>query len=62
MKNIQGTEEDLDLFNKNGFRVYEYLKGASDEQIARTWNGGYNGKNNPKTLGYWKKVRKQFKK
>jgi soluble lytic murein transglycosylase-like protein len=39
-----------------------HLKGASDEEIARTWNGGYNGKNNPKTLGYWKKVRKQFKK
>ena len=39
-----------------------HLKGASDEQIARVWNGGYNGKNNPKTLGYWKKVRKQFKK
>ena len=35
-----------------------YLKGASDEEIARVWNGGYNGKNNPKTLVYWKKVKK----
>jgi soluble lytic murein transglycosylase-like protein len=35
-----------------------HLKGASDEQIARVWNGGYNGKNNPKTLVYWKKVKK----
>jgi len=62
MKNREGAEYDLVLFNEDGFRVYEYLKGASDEEIARTWNGGYNGKNNPKTLGYWKKVRKQFKK
>ncbi len=37
------------------------LKGASNEKIARVWNGGYNGKNNPKTLGYWNKVRKQIK-
>ena len=35
-----------------------HLKGASDEEIARVWNGGYNGKNNPKTLVYWKKVKK----
>jgi len=34
-----------------------HLKGASDEQIARTWNGGYNGKNIPQTLQYWKKVK-----
>jgi len=35
-----------------------HLKGASDEQIARTWNGGYNGKNIPQTLQYWNKVKK----
>ena len=34
-----------------------HLKGASDEQIARTWNGGYNGHNIPQTLQYWKKVK-----
>ena len=34
-----------------------HLKGASDEQIARTWNGGYNGKNIPETLQYWIKVK-----
>ena len=38
-----------------------HLKGATDEEIARTWNGGYNGKNNPKTLGYWKKIRNNLK-
>jgi len=34
MKNIQGTEENLELFNKNGVRVYEYFKyldGHSEE-------------------------------
>jgi soluble lytic murein transglycosylase-like protein len=39
-----------------------HLKGATDEEIARTWNGGYNGKNNPKTLGYWKKVKQYTQK
>jgi soluble lytic murein transglycosylase-like protein len=38
-----------------------HLKGATDEEIARTWNGGYNGKNNPKTLIYWKKIRNNLK-
>jgi hypothetical protein len=37
------------------------IKEASNEKIARVWNGGYNGKNNPKTLGYWNKVKKQIK-
>ena len=37
------------------------IKEASNEKIARVWNGGYNGKNNPKTLKYWNKVRKQIK-
>ena len=35
-----------------------HLKGASDEQIARTWNGGYNGHNIPQTMQYWNKVKK----
>ena len=26
MKNIQGTEENLELFNENGVKVYEYFK------------------------------------
>jgi soluble lytic murein transglycosylase-like protein len=38
-----------------------HLKSATDEEIARTWNGGYNGKNNPKTLIYWKKIRNNLK-
>ena len=29
MKNIQGTEENLELFNENGVKVYEYFKYSS---------------------------------
>jgi len=39
-----------------------HLKGASDEQIARTWNGGYNGHNIPQTMQYWNKVKKYTQK
>jgi soluble lytic murein transglycosylase-like protein len=38
-----------------------HLKGASDEQIARTWNGGYNGHKKQSTIKYWQKVKKQIK-
>ena len=38
-----------------------HLKGASDEQIARVWNGGYNGHKKQSTIKYWVKVKKQFK-
>ena len=39
-----------------------HLKGASDEQIARVWNGGYNGHNIPQTMQYWNKVKKYTQK
>ena len=29
MKNIQGTEENLNLFNENGIKVYEYFKNSN---------------------------------
>jgi len=57
LKDRWNKAKSIEMFNV----IRLHLKGATDEQIARTWNGGYNGKNNPKTLGYWKKVRKQFK-
>jgi soluble lytic murein transglycosylase-like protein len=38
-----------------------HLKGASDEKIARVWNGGYNGHNKQGTLKYWQKVRNNLK-
>jgi soluble lytic murein transglycosylase-like protein len=58
LKDRWNKAKSIEMFNV----IRSHLKGASNEEIARTWNGGYNGKNNPKTLGYWKKVRKQFKK
>ncbi len=38
------------------------IKEASNEKIARVWNGGYNGHKKQSTLKYWKKVKQQFKK
>ena len=29
MKNIKGTEENLNLFNENGIKVYEYFKNSN---------------------------------
>jgi len=29
MKNIQGTEENLELLNENGIKVYEYFKNSN---------------------------------
>jgi soluble lytic murein transglycosylase-like protein len=49
--------KSIQMFNV----IRSHLKGATDEEIARTWNGGYNGKNNPKTLRYWKKIRNNLK-
>ena len=57
LKDRWNKAKSIEMFNV----IRSHIKGASNEEIARTWNGGYNGKNNPKTLGYWKKVRKQFK-
>ena len=37
------------------------LKGASDEKIARVWNGGHNGHKKQNTIKYWEKVRKNLK-
>jgi len=46
--------KSIQMFNV----IRSHLKGASDEQIARVWNGGYNGHNIPQTLQYWNKVKK----
>ena len=38
---------------------YWHRYGAvTDEQKARTWNGGPNGMSKPATLGYWRRVQK----
>ena len=31
------------------------------ETMARTWNGGANGRNNPRTLDYWRRVKLSLK-
>jgi len=54
LKDRWSKAKSIEMFNI----LRSHLKGASDEQIARTWNGGYNGKNIPETLQYWIKVKK----
>jgi soluble lytic murein transglycosylase-like protein len=54
LKDRWNKAKSIEMFNV----LRSHLKGASDEQIARTWNGGYNGKNIPETLQYWNKVKK----
>ena len=54
LKDRWSKAKSIEMFNV----IRSHLKGASDEQIARTWNGGYNGHNIPQTMQYWIKVRK----
>ena len=53
LKDRWSKAKSIEMFNV----IRSHLKGATDEQIARTWNGGYNGKNIPQTLQYWIKVK-----
>ena len=53
LKDRWSKAKSIEMFNV----IRSHLKGATDEQIARTWNGGYNGKNIPETLQYWIKVK-----
>jgi len=54
LKDRWSKAKSIEMFNV----IRSHLKGATDEEIARTWNGGYNGKNIPQTLQYWQKVKK----
>ena len=54
LKDRWNKAKSIEMFNV----IRSHLKGASDEEIARTWNGGYNGKNIPQTMQYWQKVKK----
>ena len=38
MKNIQGTEENLELFNNNGIKVYSYYKNSYGFIYEYTYN------------------------
>ena len=53
LKDRWSKAKSIQMFNI----LRSHLKGATDEEIARTWNGGYNGKNIPETLQYWIKVK-----
>jgi len=53
LKDRWSKAKSIEMFNV----IRSHLKGATDEEIARTWNGGYNGKNIPETLQYWIKVK-----
>ena len=40
------------------FKIYcDHYNLTTPEEIARCWNGGPRGINNPATVGYWKKVK-----
>ena len=58
LKDRWSKAKSIEMFNV----IRSHLKGATDEQIARTWNGGCNGHKKQSTLKYWKKVKQQFKK
>tara|TARA_B100000780_G_scaffold234802_1_gene175261 strand:+ start:69 stop:587 length:519 start_codon:yes stop_codon:yes gene_type:complete len=43
------------------FEIYcDHYNLISDEEIARCWNGGPRGINNPATVGYWEKVKDEI--
>ena len=43
------------------FEIYcKYYKLRTTEEIARCWNGGPRGINNPSTVGYWEKVKNKI--
>jgi soluble lytic murein transglycosylase-like protein len=58
LKDRWNKTKSIEMFNV----IRSHLKGASDEQIARVWNGGYNGHNIPKTMQYWRKVKQYTQK
>jgi len=43
------------------FNIYcQHYKLSTAEEIARCWNGGPRGINNPATVGYWEKVKDEI--
>jgi len=57
LKDRWSKAKSIQMFNI----LRSHLKGASDEQIARVWNGGYNGHKKQNTIKYWNKVKKNIK-
>jgi hypothetical protein len=52
MKNIQGTEENLNLFNEDGKKVYEYFINESGYCYERIYDSNGNVSSFKNSLGY----------
>jgi len=57
LKDRWNKAKSIEMFNV----IRSHTKNATDERIARNWNGGWNGHNKQSTLKYWNKVKKQIK-
>ena len=55
MKNIQGTTENLELFNKDGVRVYSYRKDSNGSWYECTYDSKGNESTYKDSNGYWYK-------
>lgn len=61
---VQFTLDDRKdpIKSRHMFRIYSehYSKDASDEVVARRWNGGPRGERNKATDKYWNKVKESM--
>jgi len=55
MKNIQGTEENLELFNENGIKVYKYYKDSNGYSCEYTRDSNGNLLTYKNSDGTWYK-------
>ena len=57
LKDRWSKAKSIEMFNV----IRSHTKNATDEMIARNWNGGCNGHKKQSTLKYWNKIKQQFK-
>jgi len=48
--------KSIEMFNV----IKEHTTNATNEKLARNWNGGWNGYKKQSTLKYWHKVKQQL--
>jgi len=53
MKNIFNTEENLNLFNENGVKVYEYFKDSNGFSYEYTYDSNGKVLTYKDSTGYW---------
>ena len=58
LKDRWSKAKSIEMFNV----IRLHTKNATDEMIARNWNGGWNGHKKQSTLKYWNKVKKYTQK